>query len=118
MNKVQPIKDPEKLRQIQEDLATRTDPHGERMFLLFELGIHTGLRISEPDQHRRSSGNAPCGQTVFDGTVPGTLRSITAGVSDGIPSFQSGRLFGKRLQRNGCGCNVRFFRSVQFFKTV
>lgn len=47
MNKVQPIKDPVKLRLIQEELARRTDKHGERMFLLFELGIHTGLRISD-----------------------------------------------------------------------
>lgn len=47
MNKVLPIKDAEKLREIQEELALATDPHGERMFLLFELGIHTGLRISD-----------------------------------------------------------------------
>lgn len=47
MNKVLPIKDSEKLRLIQETLAEETDPHGERMFLLFELGIHTGLRISD-----------------------------------------------------------------------
>lgn len=47
MNKVQPIKDEEILRQIQEELAERTDPRGERMFLMFELGIHTGLRISD-----------------------------------------------------------------------
>lgn len=47
MNKVLPIKDAEKLRRIQEELAANTDWHGERMFLLFELGIHTGLRISD-----------------------------------------------------------------------
>lgn len=47
MNKVLPIKDPEKLKEIQEDLALEEDPHGERMFLLFEMGIHTGLRISD-----------------------------------------------------------------------
>lgn len=47
MNKVKPIKDGEKLRQIQEELGRATDPHGERMFLLFEVGIHTGLRISD-----------------------------------------------------------------------
>lgn len=47
MNKVLPIKDSEKLRFIQETLAAETDPHNERMFLLFELGIHTGLRISD-----------------------------------------------------------------------
>lgn len=47
MNEVQPIKNPDILRQIQEELASRTDAHGERMFLLFELGIHTGLRISD-----------------------------------------------------------------------
>lgn len=47
MNKVVPIRDPEKLKEIQEDLALATDKHGERMFLLFEVGIHTGLRISD-----------------------------------------------------------------------
>lgn len=47
MNKVEPIKDGEKLKWIQEDLGSRTDRHDERMFLLFELGIHTGLRISD-----------------------------------------------------------------------
>lgn len=47
MNKVNPIKDAEKIRLIQETLAKRTDRHGERIFLLFELGIHTGLRISD-----------------------------------------------------------------------
>ena len=47
MNKVLPIKDAEKLRRIQEELAADTDWHGERMFLLFEIGIHTGLRISD-----------------------------------------------------------------------
>ena len=43
MNKVRPIKDPDKLREIREGLAARTDWHGERMFLLFEIGINTGL---------------------------------------------------------------------------
>ena len=47
MNKVDPIRDGDKLKWIQEDLGSRTDPHSERMFLLFELGIHTGLRISD-----------------------------------------------------------------------
>jgi len=61
VNKVQPIKDPERLRQIQEDLATRTDPHGERMFLLFELGIHTGLRISDLVRLRKKN---VCGEWI------------------------------------------------------
>lgn len=47
MNKVKPIKDPVKLREIREGLASMTDWHGERMFLLFEIGINTGLRISD-----------------------------------------------------------------------
>ena len=47
MNKVLPIKDPEKLRRMQEEMAADTGWHEERMFLLFELGIHTGLRISD-----------------------------------------------------------------------
>lgn len=47
MNSVKPIKDPDKLREIREGLASMTDWHGERMFLLFEIGINTGLRISD-----------------------------------------------------------------------
>ena len=47
MNNVRPIKDPDKLREIREGLAQLTDWHGERMFLLFEIGINTGLRISD-----------------------------------------------------------------------
>ena len=47
MNKVLPIKDEEKLRRMQEEMAADTGWHQERMFLLFELGIHTGLRISD-----------------------------------------------------------------------
>ena len=47
MNNVKPIKDPDKLREIREGLAALTDWHGERMFLLFEIGINTGLRISD-----------------------------------------------------------------------
>lgn len=47
MNLVQPIRDAAKLKWIREDLGRATDKHGERMFLLFELGINTGLRISD-----------------------------------------------------------------------
>lgn len=61
MNKVQPIKDPEKLRRIQEELASRTDWHSERMFLLFELGIHTGLRISDLIRLRKKN---VCGEWI------------------------------------------------------
>ena len=61
MNKVLPIKDPEKLRRIQEELASRTDWHSERMFLLFELGIHTGLRISDLIRLRKKN---VCGEWI------------------------------------------------------
>ena len=61
MNKVRPIKDPEKLRTIREELAALTDWHGERMFLLFEIGINTGLRIS--DMIRLKKKNV-CGEWI------------------------------------------------------
>lgn len=47
MNKVLPIKDPVKIREIRETLAAATDRRSEREFLLFEIGINTGLRISD-----------------------------------------------------------------------
>lgn len=47
MNTVKAIKDPAKLLAIQETMEQYTDRHGERMYLLFEVGIYTGLRISD-----------------------------------------------------------------------
>lgn len=61
MNKVRPIKDPDKLREIREGLAALTDWHGERMFLLFEIGINTGLRISDMIRLRKKH---VCGEWI------------------------------------------------------
>ena len=61
MNKVRPIKDPDKLREIREGLAKLTDWHGERMFLLFEIGINTGLRISDMIRLRKKH---VCGEWI------------------------------------------------------
>ena len=61
MNKVRPIKDPDKLREIREGLAALTDWRGERMFLLFEIGINTGLRISDMIRLRKKH---VCGEWI------------------------------------------------------
>ena len=61
MNNVKPIKDPDKLREIREGLAALTDWHGERMFLLFEIGINTGLRISDMIRLRKKH---VCGEWI------------------------------------------------------
>lgn len=47
MKKVQTIKNPEKLQEIQEGLSAETDAHGRRMYLFFMCGIYTGLRVSD-----------------------------------------------------------------------
>lgn len=47
MIKVLPIKNKALLGDIQKDLATLRDFHGRRVFLLFCVGIYTGLRISD-----------------------------------------------------------------------
>lgn len=47
MNTVHAIRDPDKLFEIQDSLQHETSTHGRRIFLLFEMGIHTGLRISD-----------------------------------------------------------------------
>lgn len=47
MIKTRPIKDPLLLKRIQDDLATLRTPRGRRIYLLFELGIYTGLRIGD-----------------------------------------------------------------------
>ncbi len=43
MNFVQPIRDPEQIQQIKEYLKENS----ERNFILFVIGINTGLRISD-----------------------------------------------------------------------
>ena len=48
MRYVEPIRDPEKVHEIEEILEARKDTvKGWRMYMLFELGIYTGLRISD-----------------------------------------------------------------------
>lgn len=47
MSLVQPIRDPEKVARIMSTLEARQDPHGRRMYLLFCVGVLTGLRISD-----------------------------------------------------------------------
>lgn len=47
MIKVLPIKDRQKLGKMQEDLAQLKTAHGRRVYLLFCVGIYTGLRISD-----------------------------------------------------------------------
>lgn len=43
MNFVQPIRDPEQIQQIKESLKEKS----ERNYILFVMGINTGLRISD-----------------------------------------------------------------------
>ena len=47
MSLVQPIRDPQKVAEIMGTLEARTDEHGRRMYLLFCVGVLTGLRISD-----------------------------------------------------------------------
>lgn len=47
MKRVFPIKDKEKLTEIQEQLQQETTVHGRRVYLLFMTGIYTGLRVSD-----------------------------------------------------------------------
>lgn len=45
---VHPIRDPEQVHEIERRLEARRDkPKGWRQYMLFELGIYTGLRISD-----------------------------------------------------------------------
>lgn len=47
MSLVQPIRDPAKVAEIMRSLETREDPRGRREYLLFCVGVLTGLRISD-----------------------------------------------------------------------
>lgn len=47
MIKVWPIKNRQLLGDMQADLARLSDTHGRRVYLMFCLGIYTGLRISD-----------------------------------------------------------------------
>ena len=45
--RMQPIRDMAQLRDIEQTLGKRTDPRGRTTFLLWEVGIRTGMRISD-----------------------------------------------------------------------
>lgn len=47
MNAVQPIRDAEQVRMLEERLSALDDERGRRMYLLLMLGIYLGLRISD-----------------------------------------------------------------------
>ena len=47
MSLVQPIREPEKVAEIMRQLECLSDVRGKRMYLLFAVGILTGLRISD-----------------------------------------------------------------------
>lgn len=47
MNKVQPIRDRGLLERIQTELSESTEKHWKRIYLMFMIGIYTGLRISD-----------------------------------------------------------------------
>jgi integrase len=45
--RVQPIRDNEKIHEIEDRLSLVKTPRGRRMLIMFELGIHLGRRISD-----------------------------------------------------------------------
>ena len=47
MSLVEPIRDRGKVKQILADLSERKDPLGQREYLLFAVGVFTGLRVSD-----------------------------------------------------------------------
>ena len=47
MRKVEPIRRMETVEDIETTLSRLTTPRGRRMFLLWEVGTHTGLRIGD-----------------------------------------------------------------------
>lgn len=47
MSLVEPIRDRGKVREILHTLEALDDPRGERLYLLFAVGVYTGLRISD-----------------------------------------------------------------------
>lgn len=47
MRTVQPIREVEKVRELEELLEQMRDPRGRRMYLLLMVGIYLGLRISD-----------------------------------------------------------------------
>lgn len=107
MNRVEPIRDGEKLRWIQEDLGRRTDRHNERMFLLFELGIHTGLRISDLVRLRVENVNGSSICTIEQKTRKETRIPLNAVIREIIQDRTRGMdgkaLLFPSLQGNGDG---------------
>lgn len=50
--RMEPIRSMEKVHRIEVALSQREDPHGQRMFLFFAVGIRLGLRVGDMLQLR------------------------------------------------------------------
>lgn len=79
MNTVQPIKNADKLQEIQAGLEADQTAHGRRMFLLFMCGIYTGLRIS--DLVRLKAGNVRGCEIILREQKTGKTQTIPLAVT-------------------------------------
>lgn len=123
MSKVQPIRDLDKIAEIEDMLFGIGTPRGYRMFVMFEVGIYLGLRIGDmlklrvgdirgketftfmPEKedvyHNRKTGEVVESHKpkVLTLTIAGELRNTIRKMYDGMPD--DALLFPSRKTRNG-----------------
>ncbi|MCQ6531172.1 site-specific integrase [Bacillus mycoides] len=110
MNFVQPIRDPEQIQQIKEYLKERN----ARNYILFVMGINTGLRIS--DILKLKVGDVQGSHISMREMKTGKQKriQITSALKRELKWFNEGREVGEYLLRSRKGKNRPIGRSMAY----
>ncbi|MCQ6302110.1 site-specific integrase [Bacillus cereus] len=110
MNFVQPIRDPEQIQQIKEYLKEKN----ERNYILFVMGINTGLRIS--DILKLKVGDVQGSHISMREMKTGKQKriQITSSLKRELRWFNEGRDVGEHLLKSRKGKNRPIGRSMAY----
>ncbi|QWH76431.1 site-specific integrase [Bacillus mycoides] len=110
MNFVQPIRDPEQIQQIKEHLKEKS----ERNYILFVMGINTGLRIG--DILKLKVGDVQGSHISMREMKTGKQKriQITSSLKRELRWFNEGREVGEYLLRSRKGKNRPIGRSMAY----
>lgn len=134
MAKVQPIRDKAKIEEIEDKLWSIGTDKGDRMFVMFDVGIYMGMRMGDilklrvgdirgkteytfcpekEDAYRNRPNHKPKKLTY---TIPPELRSLVTNLYQGQPD--DAPLFPSRKKRNGKTCAINYRTAYRDMKEI
>ena len=134
MAKVQPIRDKAKIEEIEDELFRIGTPRGDRMFVMFDVGIYLGMRIGDmlklrvgdirgkteytffPEKEDAYSNRPNHKPKKLTYTIGPELRSLIGNMYEGKPD--DAFLFPSRKKRNGKTCAIGYRAAYEDMKYI